>query len=324
MALEYRYGTAFDIAGTKSFRLSSRQQFGEIGGNLQNIPEDLRAFLVPRKGYKLVQVDQSGAEALIVAYLCRKGNYRSLFDLGIKPHTYMALNMFVEDFKGSHPAERYLYKTPQELITYPEWPALNKFISKDPKNTTKYQLGKKVAHAKAYNTGPHTFRKTVLQDTAGAINLTFAQAKHFLGTHERLFPEIMEWQAQTIQTTSEKHVLYNLFGYPRTFHGRWNAEVEREALSYIPQSTVGTLTSIVFTELWAYICANKLDWMPLVNVHDAVVTECPPSQVQDCAYVINKLFARPLTAPSGEVFHMKSEAMAGDSWCKEEMEEVKV
>lgn len=41
-----------------------------------------------------VQVDQSGAEALIVAYCCVNGAYRSLFTNGIKPHTFLAMHLF--------------------------------------------------------------------------------------------------------------------------------------------------------------------------------------------------------------------------------------
>lgn len=44
--LEHRYTSIFDVSGTKSFRLSAKQMFGEIGGNLQNMPEDMRSFMV--------------------------------------------------------------------------------------------------------------------------------------------------------------------------------------------------------------------------------------------------------------------------------------
>jgi DNA polymerase I-like protein with 3'-5' exonuclease and polymerase domains len=142
-------------------------------------------------------------------------------------------------------------------------------------------------------------------------------------TYERLFPEIIEWQARLKQEVSEKRVLHNLFGYPRAFHGRWNAELEREALSYIPQSTVGCLTSIVFTSLFNYIQQHELDWDLLLNVHDAVVLQVPIDEVRAAAKVTQDMFAIPLTAPDGTIFRMKSEAMAGRSWCKEEMEEVK-
>ena len=45
----------------------------------------------PKPGNIFVQPDQAGAEALVVAYLCPPGQFRSLFLNGIKPHTLMQL-----------------------------------------------------------------------------------------------------------------------------------------------------------------------------------------------------------------------------------------
>lgn len=318
--ITYRYTSIFDVSGTKSFRLSSRQMFGEIGGNLQNMPESMRSFMIPDPGKKIFQVDQSGAEALIVAYLAEKGNYRELFDVGIKPHTYIALNLFVDKFRGSYPRDRYLFKKPSELKALPEWNTLNKFISKDHSNVTEYQLGKKVAHAKSYGMGPPTFQLNVLQESQGTIVLSHSEASHFLRMFEKLFPEVIEWQGRLINEAIANRRLYNLFGYPRELCGRWNNELEREALSYIPQSTVGVLTSIVFTELHNYALANNKAWDLLVNVHDAVVGQAPVEDIPEVCRITRELFARPLVSPAGETFRMKSEAMAGDTWNKEDME----
>jgi len=320
--LEYRYTSIFDVSGTKSFRLSSKQMFGEYGGNLQNLPEDMRSFMIPDAGKSIFQVDQSGAEALIVAHLAEKGTYRELFDVGIKPHTYLALNIFTDKFRGTQPKSRYQFKKPRELLELPEWKELNKFISKDPGNVTEYQLGKRIAHAKSYGMGPNTFRLNVLQETQGSLLLSFQDCKNFLAMFEQLFPEIIAWQARLISETIANRRLYNLFGYPREFCGRWNNELEREALSYIPQSTVGVLTSIVITEAFAYAKTHNKNWDFLVNVHDAVVGQAPHEEIPEVCRLIRDLFARPLTAPSGEVFHMKSEAMAGPTWNKNEMEVV--
>lgn len=321
--LEHRYTSIFDVSGTKSFRLSAKQMFGEIGGNLQNMPEDMRSFMVADEGKLLFQVDQSGAEALIVAYLAERGNYRELFDVGIKPHTYLALNIFIDKFRGKYPRDRYQFRKPSELIQLPEWKDLNKFISKDESNVTEYQLGKRIAHAKSYGMGPITFRKNVLQESQGEILLSTQDCKHFLTMFEKLFPEIIEWQERLKEQVIKNRVLYNLFGYPREFTGRWNMELEREALSYIPQSTVGVLTSLVFTDLEHLSHTTEPGLDVLVNVHDAVVGQHLESEVERICRHTMDLFKRPLTAPSGETFYMKSEAMVGKTWKKKDMREVK-
>ena len=320
--MKFRYASSFDIAGTKSFRLSARKLFGDTGGNVQQVPEELRQYFTADPGKSIVQVDQSGAEALVVAYLAEPGNYRQLFDVGIKPHPYLALNIFVDKFRGSHPKDRYQFKTPAELIDLPEWPKLNKFISKDDSNADEYALGKMTAHAKSYNMGPKTFRLAVLQRSKGRIVLSLAEAKNFLNMFEKLFPEVIEWQGRLITQVSQDRKLYNLFNYPRGFFGRWSTELQREALSYIPQSTIGCLTSITFTELFNYALANSLNWDLLFNVHDAVVAQVPTADIQHFTTKCQQLFSRPIPAPYGTIT-MKSEAMAGPCWMKSKMTEVK-
>lgn len=319
--LEYRYTSVFDVSGTKSFRLSSRQMFGEIGGNLQNLPESMRSFMIPDPGKSIFQIDQAGAEALVVAYLAEAGNYRELFHVGIKPHTYLALNIFIDKFRGDYPRDRYQFRRPAELVELPEWPKLNKKISKDPAFVTEYQLGKRIAHAKSYGMGPNTFRANVLQESQGEILLTAAECKHFLQMFERLFPEVIEWQGRLITEAIANRVLYNLFGYPRELAGRWNNELEREALSYIPQSTVGVLTSLTFAAMEKWSLSNAAAGLDmLVNVHDAVVGQAVTEHIPAVCRLGRELFAVELTSPRGEKFRMKSEAMAGPTWNKDSME----
>lgn len=89
-----RNSCTYKIAGTKTFRLSSSKIFGKWGGNLQNIEKSMREIYIPDEGKIFVQVDQSGAEALIVAYISEAGRFRQLFENNIKPHVYVALRLF--------------------------------------------------------------------------------------------------------------------------------------------------------------------------------------------------------------------------------------
>lgn len=317
-----RFVYSINAAGTKSYRTASRKLFGELGGNAQNVPETVRKYLVADSGYEIGQVDQGGAEALIVAYLCEPGNYRELFACGIKPHTYLALNIFTDKFRGSWPRDRYQFRRPSELVELPEWKALNKSISKDHSNEVEYSLGKMTAHAKAYDMKAPTFRLNVLQKSAGKICLSLADAKHFLDTYDRLFPEVLSWQAETEQVVQSERRLYNLFGYPREFTGRLTNDLLREALSFVPQSTVGCLTSLAITELQQAIEAHNWACDILANVHDAIVTQHAVELRKAVLTFIQRSFGRELRTPKGETFNMKSSAMYGPTWAKEDMEEL--
>lgn len=70
-----RSSCTYKISGTKTFRLSSSKILGHWGENLQNKEKGMRVMYIPDDGKIFVQVDQSGAEALIVAYLCRNANF---------------------------------------------------------------------------------------------------------------------------------------------------------------------------------------------------------------------------------------------------------
>lgn len=318
-----RFFAAYNIAGTKNYRLSSRKFLGEYGGNGQNEPESIREFLVADPGKVIIQRDQSGAEALIVAHLARPGKYLELFKVGIKPHTYLALNIFYEKYAawlGKDKSAFYL-RTPAELVAQDWWAGLNKYISKHPDNDSEYALGKMTAHAKSYDMGAGTFQENVLQRSQGRIRLSKEEAKKFLETFELLFPEIIEWQQEIKEELRLNRVLYNLFGHPRSFNQPWSAELFREALAFKPQSTVGVLTSMAETDMQDLIERMDLPWDMLFNVHDALVMQVPDDEahIARANKELDAAFSRPLTGRNGVQFRMKSEGMYGPSWAKSTM-----
>lgn len=133
---------------------------------------------------------------------------------------------------------------------------------------------------------------------------------------EKLFPEIIAWQEEVTTKVAATRTLYNLFGYPRYFGGRWSAELIREALSFIPQSTVGCLTSIVATAFQEFIETEELDWDILTNVHDAVVFQAPPDEIVSACRKCEELFSMPLTSSRGHTFRMGSDSGYGPTWAK--------
>ena len=268
----------------------------------------------PEDGNVFVQPDQSGAEALVVAHEARDGNFRRLFANKIKPHTYMALQIFVQRFRGAHPVDRYLGVDPTTLRGYEEWPSLQNSIQVD--HPKEYKLGKKVIHAKNYDMGPRTFQVNVLEESAGQIALTFAEAKHFLATHEASFPEILELQRDIRERAAKDRILRNLFGYPRYFGGLWNNSLLRKMYAFIPQSTVGTITNLCFTDTYYYIEKHNLPWTLLNNKHDSILMEVPDTSEhrEHADVVLQRNMGRELTSTSGEKYQMKVGMSWGYNW----------
>ncbi len=313
------FTTSWKPTGTKSFRLAASQfVIDKSGGNAQNPDKLFMTCVEPRPGNVFVQADQSGAEALIVANECRAGRFRSLFDNGIKPHTYMALQIFREQLRGEHSADRYWAADPAALVKLPEWSALNKRISKSKECEQMYFLGKKVIHAKNYDMKWKTYIDNVLVTSHGDIVLSAAEGKYHLNTHEVLFPEILEQQERVKTELHTTRILHNLFGHPRRFEKRMTADIEREALSFIPQSTVGEITNRACVTLQNYIddTGKAGRWHFANNKHDSLMAEVPAEDGMECAKLLNSLLCVKLTSTTGITYYMKSEVAIGKNWGK--------
>jgi hypothetical protein len=304
--------TQLKIAGTRSFRLSASQLF-EYGLNAQNSDkETIDIFEAPR-GWRIVQVDQAGAEALIVAYLTRPGKYRGLFTAGVKPHTYLALHLFLDKFRGEHPPTRYWLQPPEVLKALPEWPTLSATINA---SKFEYDIGKRTGHSGNYEVGPQTFRQAALKDSEGQLNLTHEQATFFLDTYKQVYPEIVEWQAETKDTVRSQRLLRNLFGYPRRFERIVTDSYLREAISWVPQSTVGCITHVAYRIVTDYIRAEGLSWRLFNNKHDSYAALVPAEQAERAAHYMSGAINQKLVGRDGVEFFMKSEVQVGGNMKK--------
>ena len=286
---------------------------------MQNIPKKLRRLFIPDKDKVFVQVDQSGAEAMVVGYLCVPGNFRMLFLEGIKSHVFVALRLFSNVWQAElgRSVSEFCEAPINELKNIRGWDELNKLIiSSDdwPADRRYYFMAKMVCHASNYGMKSPTFRINMLQKSRGAIALENKEAKRFLTTYHKLFPEINQWHNETISTLKRTKMLKNLFGYPRTFTSFIDESMYKEAYAFVPQSTVGCITNLAFVEL-----QNRQDLMEmgvdvLQNNHDSVLLQCPEKVVPLVAREAMKHMNRKLVSPRGEPFQMRSEALVGHNW----------
>ena len=97
---------------------------------MQNFPKDLRKLFIPDEGKVFIQVDQSGAEALVVSYLCTEGNFRSLFLHGIKSHVYVALRLFADVWSSEmgRSVDEFCTAPIDKVATLKGWADLDKVI----------------------------------------------------------------------------------------------------------------------------------------------------------------------------------------------------
>lgn len=324
-----RNSTSLNIGRTSTFRLGSSKILNRWGTNLQNIESSLRRIYLADIGKLLIQVDQSGAEALIVAYLCRQGNFRDLFIHDIKPHVFVALHLFKEIWKyhvnkGTLDIKcdiDELCNTPIPLLKQnPFWYAIDTLIKSSdlwPAKERYYYIAKQVCHSSNYGVGPNMFSLNTLEKSKGKIVITKKEAEKYLNFYHSLFPEIREWHEQVKRQLDATGYLFNLFGYPRYFHknGKYEETMFKEAFAFVPQSTVATLQNIACTRFQDYIEEFSLDWDLLTNTHDSALSQAPEDESMTCAITMSDMINnQELIAQDGTKFKMKSECAIGLNW----------
>jgi DNA polymerase I-like protein with 3'-5' exonuclease and polymerase domains len=314
-----RNTTLYKLAGTETFRAASSAWFG-YGTNLQNIEKSMRSLYYADDGKVLVQVDQSGAEALIVAYLCEKGRFRDLFLHSVKPHVFVAMNVFLEKWKilcKDIDVTSFATTPIPELKLRDGWKILDNIIKESDNwkaSERYYYIAKMICHASNYGMRGAAFQMNVLEKSRGQIVLTKAQADDYLMRYHSLFPEIQRWHRAVIQEIKTTGMLRNLFGYPRLVTGRFDETDAKEWFAFAPQSTVGIITHKACTLLLRYIREHKRNWDILGNCHDSYVAQCPIGEEKEMAKVMIEFICPELTNIKGEKFFMKAEAQVGQNW----------
>jgi len=323
------------LAGPITFRRASKKflsgkskknPFINHGGNRQNISKKMRILWEADKGYKLINRDQSGADALIVAHLCKQGRYRELFQHGVKPHLYLALQFFPDAWRsefGDRVDEAINTPIPN-LQQLDFWKPLAKLIKSsddwEPKKRF-YYFGKKTTHSGNYGMMEDTLVENIAKETEGEIILERSEAGKWLYIyHAKLFPEIQRDFQFGVMSYAQKHkMLRNIFGWPYNLTGRDVDKLSRKDLnelySWIPQSTVACITLMAYVEMQEYIEDNNRDWHILQETHDSITMQAPESETEECAIKLGEFMQREMTSPvDGVKFRMKSECQIGYNW----------
>lgn len=313
-----RVTTGWRLGGTNTFRKSSGKLLDHWGVNLQNPSKRFCKLCVADKDKKLIQADQAGAEALIVAYLVPDGNYRQLFLNKIKPHTFVAMHLFADTWSKELKEDitPYLKSTVKDLKTLPKWKELAELI-KTYSEGKYYFIGKKSCHSFNYRKAANTFIFDVLKESEGRVVLSKEEGQRIHSIYHNLFPEIsQEWWPHIDSTLRETRTLYNLFGYPRYFGGAFSDKFFREATSFVPQSTVGCITSKAFVYLQNEIETKiELKGVDLLNdKHDAILLQCYHGTEITIAKILKHSLEQELISPFGEKFQMKTEVFIGTNW----------
>ena len=234
-----RWHANFNIGGTDTGRWSSSEHPFGWGSNLQNFDDYIRRIFIPDPGHIFFNCDQQGAEARVVGYLSGDEGYIKAIESG-DVHTMVAAMVF-----GFEPRRELADRKYYREMSYRD-------------------IAKRAAHGSNYGGTARTI--------ATVLKVEIKVIEEFQRRYFKAFPNIYKWQVWVAQQIQSKHYMVTPFGRRRNFWGNPKDDATiRAAIAFVPQSTVGDLTSRGLLALHTTLP----DVQVLNNIHDAAFGQIP-------------------------------------------------
>lgn len=284
LGIDKRMRCYYNLAGTETFRLSSREDAFGSGGNLQNIPKgdedkalekkveaikrgerhllvpNIRKLFIPDPGMTFFDVDLDRADLMVVIWEADDEALRQAVRDGVDLHTYNA---------------SVLFGIPEASVSY-----------------VQRQAAKMFAHGTNYGGSARTM----------AINcgLTVHQSENMQRRWFAEHPGIKEWHRRTEAQLMATREVRNIFGFRRRYFDRIES-VLPEALAWQPQSVV----ALVINKGWQRVAERLPEVQILLQVHDSLAGQFPTHRARPIMREMKKCleieipYARPLTIGVG-------------------------
>lgn len=270
-----RFYSSFKPAGTKTGRFSSSANNLKHGSGAQNIRKEMRQILVADEGYTMCYADLKNAENYGAAYISEDENYMEACHSG-DVHTSVAALCFGIPQERKE-ADQYYYRH----FTYRD-------------------MAKRGGHGSSYLLTPRSMANKLkieqkiafrFQAQFLGMDLPKAEAKrlelldldhyeyrvgegiyvHIKGAFEGMRKVLHEG---TLDKLVEDGYIINPLGRKSHFYGDvTDAKILREAVAFLPQSTVADVLNMGLYKVWQHLEPEGLQI--LAQVHDAILFQVP-------------------------------------------------
>jgi len=254
--IDGRMRTSYNICGTETFRFSSSENAFGSGTNLQNIPKggdddesdlvlpNVREIFVPNPGYTIFDTDLSKADLRIVTWESDEPEMKAMLKEGRDPYVEIAREFYRD-------------------------PTITKNRS-DGSENPKYRIFKSFAHGTHYLGTPYGL--------AGRLGLTVYESEKTQRWYLGRFKRIALWQQEFVAALRSRRYVENIFGYRRYYMEKVDEAVCREAIAWLPQSTV----ALYINRIWMNLYENYPHIWVLLQVHDSLVGQFPTWRKVEC------------------------------------------
>ena len=249
-----RLHTSFNQTVATTGRLSSSDP------NLQNIPirrelgRDIRRGFIPRAGWKLLAADYSQIELRLLAHLSDDPAFVEAFRAGGDIHRQTAAIIF---------------GVPVDVVS-PEMRARAKTIN----------------FATIYGQGAHALSRQ--------LRIEFAEARAFIAAYFERFQGIRRYLDSMVAFARENGYVQTIFGrrryIPELRDRNFNVRAfgERTAANSPIQGSAADLIKIAMIRIDAALRADNLRAKMLLQVHDELVFEAPPDELDVVAGIVRR------------------------------------
>lgn len=276
--IDGRMRTSYSVAGAETFRFTSSENAFGSGTNLQNVPSggeddegfdlpNIREIFIPDDGYEMFDKDLSKADLRIVAWESDEGEMKAMLKEGRDP--YM--------------------ETAREYYRKPDLKKTNADGSTNPI----YTKFKSFGHGTHYLGTAHGL--------AQRLGLTVHESEKIQRWYLGKYPRIRIWQEEFKKQVASRRYVENKFGYRRYYFDRPDDAMFREAIAWLPQSTVALYINHIWMNLY-----ERYPWIwILLQVHDSLVGQYPVHRreeadraLEECSQIILP-YDDPLIIPTG-------------------------
>lgn len=288
-----RMRTSYNVAGTETGRWSSASSAFGTGTNLQNLTPEIRRMFIADDGMMLCNIDEEQAESrvmgLLIWALCGDPSYLLANETG-DVHTAVARLCWPHlPWNGDLRHDR-------EIA---ERPFYRHFSYRD--------MSKRGGHLTNYYGTPPTMARNLKIEERVAADFQLVYFRAFPGLRE-----YHHWVAREIGINQE---LTTPLGRRRIFFGRpGDDSTLREAIAYIPQSTVGDILNCALWRIWRYCPNIEL----LAQVHDSICFQAQEKALPEEITRAKELAQIPFEF-LGKKLVIPVDAKAGWNWADDEI-----
>jgi DNA polymerase-1 len=260
-----RIHTSFNQTVAATGRLSSSDP------NLQNIPvrrengQAVRKAFLPAPGWVLLTADYSQIELRLLAHFCGDETLCGAFAEGRDIHAAVAAEIFNVPLEGVTPEQRRMAKTVNFGVIY----------------------GISAA------------------GLSQRLGIPKSEAATFITSYFARYPKVEAYQANLLRDTRTNGYTTTLLGRRRHFdrtairsHSSYQNRntAEREAINMEVQGSAADLIKLAMLEVRQALRAEKFQARMLLQVHDELVFECPPEEIDRLAATVRRAMIDPVVA----------------------------